>query len=181
MNLSTSNSVQSFVKTRIPLNWYVVYTMPHHEKKIYTLLRKEGIDAYLPLYATLKQWSDRKKKVTEPLFRSYLFVRVGLNDYYRVLNIPGVIRYVSFEGKAVIIPESKIEAIKNLLENKFELEEGPANLQKGDKVEIIEGSLKGLTGELVIINNQKRVIIRIEEINKSLFVNVPVGLLKLVA
>jgi len=179
MNPSTSYSFQSFVKARLPLNWYVVYTMPHHEKKIYAQLQKEGIDAYLPLYTTLKQWSDRKKKVTEPLFRSYLFVHITLNEYYKVLNIPGIVRYICFEGKAVAVPETKIEAIRNLLDNKFELEEGPTDLQKGDKVQIINGILKGFNGELVIFNNQKRVIIRIEEINKSLFVNVPVSFLKL--
>jgi transcription antitermination factor NusG len=175
----SSNNTQVIVKTRLPINWYVLYTMPHHEKKIYEQLQKEGIDAYLPLYTTLKQWSDRKKKVTEPLFRSYLFVRISLNEYYRVLNIPGIIRYISFGGKAVTVPDTKIEAIQNLLDNKFELEESPPDLKKGDKVQIMGGSLNGLYGELVIFNNQKRVIIRIEEINKSLFVNVPVNLLKL--
>lgn len=181
MDPSASNNTQTFVKSRLPINWYVVYTMPHHEKKIFTQLQKEGIDAYLPVYTTLRQWSDRKKKVTEPLFRSYLFVHISMNDYYKVLNTHGIIRYVSFEGKAVTISETKIEAIQNLLDNKFELEEGPADLQKGDKVEIIGGSLIGLVGELVLYNNQKRVIIRIEEINKSLLVNVPINLLKLVA
>ncbi len=159
--------------------WYVVYTMPHHEKSIYAQLQKEGINAYLPLHTTLRQWSDRKKKVTEPLFRSYIFVHIRVDDYYRVLNIPGIIRYVSFEGKAVKVPESTIEAIKNLIDNKFELEECPINLKKGDRVRIMHGILKGFDGELVIFNNQKRVIIRIEEINKSLLVNLPVHALKL--
>jgi transcription antitermination factor NusG len=180
MNTSTSYTFQPISRAGMQSNWYVVYTMPHHEKKIYAQLQKEGINAYLPLQTTLKQWRDRKKKVNEPLFRSYLFVHINMNEYYKVLNRPGVIRYVCFEGKAVKVPETKIEAIQNLLDNKVELEESPTYLKKGDKVRIMGGILQGFNGELVLLNNQKRVIIRIEEINKSLFVNVPINFLKLV-
>lgn len=180
MNTSTSFNIQPYIKAKMKSDWYVVYTMPHHEKKIHAQLQKEGIDAYLPLNTVLKQWRDRKKKVTEPLFRSYLFVHINLNEYYKVLNRPGAIRYICFEGKAVTVPETKIEALKNLLDNKFEMEESPTYLKKGDKVRIMGGILQGFDGELVLFNNQKRVIIRIEEINKSLFVNVPVNYLKLV-
>jgi transcriptional antiterminator RfaH len=180
MNPSTSITLQPNLRTIQQTNWYVVYTMPHHEKKIYAQLLKEGIDAFLPLQTTLKQWRDRKRKVTEPLFRSYIFVHISMNEYFKVLNIPGVIRYICFEGKAVMVSKTKIEALINLLNNKFELEESPTYLKKGDKVQIMAGILKGLDGELVLFNNQKRVIIRIEEINKSLFVNVPASYLKLV-
>jgi transcriptional antiterminator RfaH len=180
MNPSASYAFQPIINARMQSNWYVVYTMPHHEKKIYAQFQKEGIDAYLPLQTTLKQWRDRKKRVTEPLFRSYLFVHITMSEYFKVLNQPGVIRYICFEGKAVIVRETKIEALRNLLDNKIEVEEGPAQLKKGDKVIIRDGILKGLDGELVHVNNQKRVIIRIEEINKSLFVNVPVSYLMLV-
>jgi transcriptional antiterminator RfaH len=178
MNPSTSIAFQPDLKTFRQTNWYVVYTMPHHEKKIYSQLFKEGIDAFLPLQTTLKQWHDRKRKVTEPLFRSYLFVHISMKDYFKVLNVPGVVRYICFEGKAVRVREAKIEALKNLIENSYELEVSPTHLQRGDKVEIMEGILKGFNGELVLVNNQKRVIIRIEEINKSLLVNIPINFLR---
>jgi transcriptional antiterminator RfaH len=160
--------------------WYVVYTRPRHEKKIYNQLLLDNIDAYLPLYTTLRQWSDRKKKVSEPLFSCYLFVRITPKEYYDVLNVPGVVRYITFEGKAVVMREEQIQTIKNLLENKFELEETPEDLLEGTKVEIVAGPLSGVKGELAEYANKKRVIIRIEEINKSLFVNVPLNLLKLI-
>jgi len=160
--------------------WYVVYTRPRHEKRIYNQLQLDNIDAYLPLYTTLKQWSDRKKKVSEPLFSCYLFVCITPKEYYDVLNVPGVVRYIAFEGKAVVMPEEQIQTIKNLLENKFELEETPEDLHEGTKVEIVAGPLAGVKGELAEYANKKRVIIRIEEINKSLLVNVPLNLLKFV-
>jgi transcription antitermination factor NusG len=147
---------------------------------IYQRLLEEHINAFLPLHSTIKQWSDRKKKVIEPLFSCYLFVNITLREYYKVLNIPGVIRYVSFEGKAATVPEKQIQSIKDLLNNNFELEETPVSFQKGNKVRIVLGTLSGIDGELVMYNNKKRVIIRIEEINKSLLVNVPLNYLKLV-
>jgi transcription antitermination factor NusG len=147
--------------------------------KKYLCATSEGRDqCYLPLHTTLRQWSDRKKKVTEPLSgHIYLFISVLM--ILQGTQHPGYYSLVSFEGKAVKVPESTIEAIKNLIDNKFELEECPINLKKGDRVRIMHGILKGFDGELVIFNNQKRVIIRIEEINKSLLVNLPVHALKL--
>lgn len=161
-------------------HWYVVYTSPHHEKKVYKLLQENNIEAFLPLQLTLRQWSDRKKKVLIPLFSCYLFVFITIKDYYRVLNLPGVIRYVSFRGKAAIVPEKQIKTIKDLLCNNIELEEAPIYFQRGSKVTIVYGSLTGLKGELIMYNNCKRVIINIEEISKALLVNIPVNYIKLI-
>ena len=170
--------------TSVPIpekKWHIIYTRPHHEKNIYRQLQENKIEAYLPLQTTLRQWSDRKKKVTLPLFNCYLFVYISLKEYYWVLNVPGVIRYVCFEGKAAILSEKKIETIKKLVENRFELEEIDQLLQKGQKVKIITGPLTGINGELIFYSNKKRVIIRVEEINKCLTINVPLNNLKLVS
>ena len=160
-------------------SWYVVYTRSRHEKRIYSQLQKNNIDAFLPLYTTIKQWSDRKKKVSEPLFSCYLFVFISPKEYFDVLNVPGVVRYITTNRKAVIMPEQKIQTIKNLLENKYEVEETTDVFLKGNKVEIMAGPLIGIKGEFVDYANKKRVILRIEEINKSLLVSVPLNILRL--
>jgi transcription antitermination factor NusG len=103
--------------------WYALYTNPRSEKRAHAELISKGIDSYLPLQRTLKQWSDRKKWVEEPLFRSYLFVYIPQNQYFEVLNTPGVVRYVTFEGKAVPIPPKQIEAIKYFLSGQETLQE----------------------------------------------------------
>jgi transcriptional antiterminator RfaH len=180
MEADISYNLQPFIRARMPACWYAIYTRPHHEKKIYEQLKKLKIDSYLPLQTSIKQWSDRKKKVSEPLFSCYLFVNISLREYYKVLSVPGVIRFVTFEGKAVAIKETQIQTIKDLQENNFELEETVVPIRKGSKVRIVLGILEGIDGELVMYNNKKRVIIRIEQINKSLFVNVPLNSLKLV-
>ena len=74
--------------------WYVVYTKPRWEKKVYSLLEEEGIEAYCPLNKVHKQWSDRMKWVEEPLFKSYVFVRLAEEEMSQVRMVSGVINYV---------------------------------------------------------------------------------------
>jgi transcriptional antiterminator RfaH len=180
METSLLSTLKTINNVALQPFWYVIYTRPHHEKKIYKILQETNINAFLPLQSSIKQWSDRKKKVIEPLFSCYLFVNITMREYYQVLNVPGVIRFLSFEGKPAVVPEKQIQTIKYILENNFELEVAPVLLQKGSKVEIVFGTLSGFIGELVKYNNKKRVIIKIEEINKSLIINVPLNFLKLV-
>jgi transcriptional antiterminator RfaH len=164
--------------TAVSSNWYAIYTKPHHEKKIAEQLLHDHIEAYLPLRTTLKQWSDRKKKISEPLFSCYIFVRIKPNEYFKVLNVPGVVRYITFEGKAVPIPDSQILLIKNLLEFELETPEFSVAMQTGDLVEIVAGPLMGIRGEMIEFSGKKRIIIRIKEIDKSILINIPVRLLR---
>lgn len=158
---------------------YVIYTRPHHEKEVCRKLQEEKLTVYLPRQTTLRQWSDRKKKVSMPLFNSYLFVNITIREYYKVLNIPVVIRYIAFEGQAVAIPERQIQMIRNILEQDLELEEVPEKLYEGAKIKITTGPLTGISGELVDFSGKKSVINRIEVINKSLLISVPINILQL--
>ncbi|MBN2611599.1 MAG: UpxY family transcription antiterminator [Bacteroidales bacterium] len=160
--------------------WYALYTRPNHEKEVFRRLKEQQITAYLPLYTTIKQWSDRKKKVEIPLFSCYVFVHIAINDYYRVLNTSGGVRYVTFEGKAVAIPEKQIYLVKSLLDQDIQIEEVHDMLYSGAKVEIASGPLKGISGELIDFAGKKRVNIRLNEIRKSIVISVPMHLLKLI-
>ncbi len=152
--------------------WYAVYCKPNHEKAVYAKLAEANIEAYLPLQTTIRQWSDRKKKVTLPLFSCYVFVKIGLKDCYTVLNIPGAFSFVSFEGKAVPIPKKQINLLRCLLESKFDVEDFTERIPEGAKVKITCGPLKGIEGELIKHQGKNRVVVRIEEINKTVLVNI---------
>lgn len=158
------------------LSWYAIYTKPRAEKRVHAELISNGIDSYLPLQRALKQWSDRKKWVEEPLFRSYLFVNISHSQYFHVLNTAGVVRYVTFEGKAVPIPPRQIEAIKYFLSGQEFLHEESniSQLVPGSKVEIIRGPLKGLSGILVDFHGQKKVRVEIEALGQ--FLNLSIAL-----
>ncbi len=153
--------------------WYAIYTKSRAEKKTYALLLQRGFEVYLPLQKKLKQWSDRKKWVEEPLFNSYMFVHVSERQYYEVLQTPGVVRYITFSGKAAPIREEQINLLKKILSSESELEISDHQFSVGEKVNVVGGPFHGMTGELVDLKNSKRFIIRFDELNKSIILNIP--------
>src|SRR5664279_5154824 len=96
-------------------HWFALYTRSRAEKKVYNELVHRNIDAFLPMHKVMRQWSDRKKIVEAPLFNSYLFVNITEKEHLPTLQVEGVVRFISFEGKAVAIPPQQIEAIKAYL------------------------------------------------------------------
>lgn len=160
--------------------WYALYVKSRTEKKVAAEFEAQGIDYYLPIQKVLKQWSDRKKWVEEPLFRSYIFVRIELDDYYKVLQIPNAVKYIAFEGKAVVVPSPQIEAIKYFLNEKNPENLKNQNWTKGKKVEIVSGSLVGLIGELVDVNGKNRVSIEIEAVNRTILLQIPKSRLRVI-
>ena len=157
--------------------WFAIYTKPRWEKKVAARLDEKGIENYLPLIKTLKIWSDRKKWVQEPLFKSYLFVHVDKHGYFPALQTPGAVKYVSFENKAVSIPSIQIEAVKTFIESGEDLLSDIPDLRTGDRVYVTRGSLKGLEGTLVEHQQKHRVRIMIDGIQQSLYLNIPLSYL----
>lgn len=160
-------------------HWYACYTKPRAEKAVYQRLQDGGIEAYLPLQRTRKKWSDRMKWVDEPLLKSYIFVKVVPADFIRVLQTTGIVRFITFESKAVPIPESQINAIRLLLEQGMELEVVEGRIEPGQMVEVQAGPMIGLRGELIEYRGNKRVLVRLGEIGQGLIVSInPEYLLK---
>jgi transcriptional antiterminator RfaH len=162
------------IDTRQP-HWLAAYTKPRNEKKVLERLQEEGVEVYLPLQKILKKWSDRKKWVEEPLLRSYIFVKITDKEYAKVLKVFGVVRYVTFEGKPVPIPENQIDILRMLLGEHVELEVVEENIEPGQLVEVIAGQLSGLKGELVKHNGKKKVVIRLDHISHLLLITLPRG------
>ncbi|MFP4605959.1 MAG: UpxY family transcription antiterminator [Bacteroidales bacterium] len=158
--------------------WYALYTKSRAEKKVAKELQLRGIEAYLPLEKRLKQWSDRKKWVEEPLIRSYIFVHTNLKGLHNAVYTPGVVKIVTFEGKPAPIPDKQIQAIKNVLSSKEIYEVTSDNFELGEMVEVKQGRLKGLQGEMVRHLNKYKVLIRIEVIQQNLMVNINPSYLK---
>lgn len=154
--------------------WYVVYTKSRAEKKVETELLTQGIECFLPLQKKLRQWKDRKKWVEMPLLSGYCFVNITRHDYDKVLQTNNVVCYVTFEGKAAIIPNQQIDDLKQLLKQfDFDVEVSHDNFKPGKKVEIIEGPLIGMRGELVKNRGKHKFILRIEKIDTYITAEVP--------
>lgn len=153
--------------------WYALYTRANGEKKLFESLQEKKIECYLPLRKVLKVWSDRKKWVEEPLFKSYLFVKVSYKEFFNVLNTPGVVCYVCFGGRAQAIPHQEIINIQNFLDQcDREITLTYERIQKGVTVEVLYGSLKGVKGEVINICGQTRLLLRVDTLNCCLYANI---------
>lgn len=156
------------------MSWYALYVHSRAEKKVYERLVEMGLEAYLPLVTRVKRWSDRLKKVDEPLFKSYLFVRSNDKWHFEILSIPGVTKFVTFEKKAVVVPENQIVAVKKYCNDYIEEDSELKNvdLHEGQLVRITSGDMAGLMGRLAPINNKKRLIVYIESVGHYLPINI---------
>lgn len=156
------------------LPWYALYVHSRAEKKVYAELTDMGLEAYLPLITKMKKWSDRMKKVDEPLFKSYLFVRADEKRHYEIVSLPGIMKFVSFERKAVVVPENQINAIKKYCDDYDDDEKQlqDLDLHEGQLVRITSGQMMGLIGRLAPINNKKRLVVFIESVGHYLPINI---------
>jgi transcription elongation factor/antiterminator RfaH len=132
-------------KISIEKHWFALYTKPRHEYKAEEEIRNHSIEVYLPTIIVEKRWSDRKKKVEEPLFKNYLFVRADECERINCLKIPSVIKTVCFNGRPSIIPDWQIENLKKILIEKPDLFV-TNRIEIGQKVQIIEGPFQDVVG-----------------------------------
>ena len=176
-NSEGEREMDSVQVDQIP-KWYAVYTRPRFEKQAFQRLQEQGIDAYLPLIKTMRQWSDRKKMVEIPLFSSYVFVNIDRRHYDQVLQTHGVVKYITFEGKAATIPPDQIDNLRIIVDSNAEVETTWEAQKKGDRVTVTAGSLKGLTGELISYGDRKKVLVRIDSIDQNLVVEVHPSLIE---
>ena len=181
MDVNETEKVEEILTKRkktIEGKWYAVYTNPRAEKQVYQRLLEEEIETFLPLQKTFRIWSDRKKLIEKPLLPSYLFVKTTSKCFPRLYRIKGVVKLVSFEGKPVSIPVKQIDNLRLLVNSDAEIEVTSENFAQGDNVEVISGSLVGLTGELIKIGSRNRVVIRIDRLDQNLIVKIPKAFLR---
>jgi transcriptional antiterminator RfaH len=134
--------------------WFVVYTRPQQELKVASQLSAMGITNYCPTITLVKQYSDRKKKVTKPLLSSYVMVELEENQRNKVFACNGIVRYLFFLRKPAVVPASDIYLMQDHLNgvyNDFKV----TTLSVGDSHTITEGPFSGVTGKVVETNNKK--------------------------
>lgn len=163
------------------LHWYALYTRSRYEKKTRDLLQETGVEVYLPLVKTWRIWSDRKKLVEMPLLPSYLFVRTDVSNYltyYDILNTPGVVRFITFEGMAVAIPDIQISALQRLNSEGVDMECMDFNPDPGTPVKVTQGPMKGYHGEVIKVGKNKKIVLRLDVIDKCITLNIPLAMVE---
>jgi len=151
--------------------WIVVRSKPRSEKVAYKELVNKNIEAYLPLLKERRKWSDRKKWVEFPLLSSYLFARINLKDSIFVLQTQGVNTVIKFGEKIAIVQDDVIKAMRLAIDGGYQLE--PTDyFVEGDLVEVIAGTMKGVSGIVARLKGQSRLIIKIDAIQQALSVQI---------
>src|SRR5690606_17305478 len=125
---------------------------------------------------TIKQWSDRRKKVKEPLIRSYVFVQ--LEDYEKesvaVLETAGAVRFLWWLKKPAVVKDEEISRLKALLEETggdYQVE-NLHNLEPGDRGKMVQGLWRENEGYL-LRKEEKRVALLVSILEAVLSVEVP--------
>jgi transcriptional antiterminator RfaH len=150
------------------LQWYALYTKPRSEKTVAQQLHDLNIEVYCPLVETVKIWSDRKKKVKEPLFKSYVFVRIGEAERERVFMARGVVRFVYWLGKPALVRDQEILAIKDFLSETSSMDGlRTVSFAYMQELDIVQGPLKGARGKF-LYRNKSRLILQIESLGISI-------------
>ncbi|MBX9732494.1 MAG: UpxY family transcription antiterminator [Chitinophagaceae bacterium] len=154
--------------------WYALYTKPRWEKKIDTVLLRKGIESWCPLQKVERQWSDRKKIIEDPLFKSYVFVRIDDTERVKVLMTDGVLNFVHYLGKPAIIKDEEVNTIKMYLAEKdarisIITEEG---FRDGDKIRVNYGVFMDKQGT-ILRGGRKKVYVQLQSLGQVMVVEFP--------
>jgi transcription antitermination factor NusG len=153
--------------------WYAVYTMPKWEKKIAATLDLIGVENYCPLNLVERRWSDRIKRINEPLFRGYLFVRPAASEMSSLLSVKGILNYVRIGKEPAIIREHEIDLIKRFLRDysDIRIEDAKGQFHTNDSVIITSGPFVDMKG-VVIRTTEKTARVEIRALNCFLLADV---------
>jgi transcriptional antiterminator RfaH len=154
--------------------WYLIYTKPRHEKKVHTCLMEKSVTTFLPTRKVLRNWHDRKTYIDEPLFPSYLFIYLNdLQNYYEGMNTEGSLYYVKTGKEIARINDTVVNNIKLATTQLNDIEVSDRNFQPGQQLVINKGILTGLSCEVVRVDSKKKLLVRVELLQRNLLLSLP--------
>jgi transcription antitermination factor NusG len=153
--------------------WYALYTKGRHEKFLDCELQKRRIETFLPVRKVTRNWSDRKKIIEEPLFRSYLFVRYPWNRRFEILNTKGAVCFVTsgLSHEPIEVPERDLLSVRRFAEQEIPMDPFPY-LKAGERVYIKCGPFKGVEGFVVRKDSHCRLVISLDLLMQSVSIQV---------
>ena len=151
--------------------WFALYTKPRWEKKVNSLLNDKGVECYCPLNRVKRKWTDRIKTIEEPLFKSYVFVKVDDTERTKVRLTNGVINFVYWNGKPAIVKEKEVQTIKRFLDEHEAVQVRPMELKPNQTVLITSGAF--MDQQAVVLDaNKKEVKVAILSLGQELIATI---------
>jgi len=161
--------------------WFALTVVPRKEKITAQVLRTRGFEDFLPLYSTSRRWSDRIKRIDQPLFPGYVFCRFNPNARPQVLKSPGVVSIAGFGKTPEPVHDSEIAALQTVCESGLDAIPYPTP-KIGSRIRLHEGPLRGLEG-ILVEDKKTRLVLSLTLLQRSVAVEidrewaVPVGML----
>lgn len=127
------------------LEWFVLMTKPGRQEEVALRLKEANFDVFNP---KLNQYSKKRAKyLVQALFPMYLFVRLDIEESFKMINYTrGVLRFLGIGKTPHPINEEIVSALMNrcednqLIKAKHDFED----IKTGDKVQIANGPLEGI-------------------------------------
>lgn len=151
--------------------WYALQVRTRKETAIAGELHAKGFECFLPMYTSLRQWSDRVKQVELPLFPGYLFCRFDPNDRRPLVITPGVLQIVGVGKSPASLDEVEIDALRVAASSEIRRQPWPY-LCEGTRVKVIHGNLSGLQGILINFKGNHRVVLSVSLLQRSVALEV---------
>lgn len=154
--------------------WYLVHCKPREEQRAQENLERQGFECFRPLRQVEKIRMGRRQELLEPLFPSYLFIRLdSVNDnWLPIRSTRGVSRIVRFNEYPLPVAEELIEHLRR------RTEEQPVKLpylQPGERVVITEGGFSQLEAIFVASDGEERVTLLMNLLNSEHRLSFPVS------
>ncbi len=170
MLLTSTNDFEKM--NTVEKSWFALYTKPRSEFKAAEQIKSVEVEYYLPTITKVKQWSDRKKKITEPVIRGYIFIYADEKQRLVTLEQQSVVRCVFEAGRPAKIPSWQMENLMKMMktDSEFFVHEG---ITKGTKVRMINGPFEGIVGTVQEFDEGKSIAVSIDLLNRSIIARLP--------
>lgn len=151
--------------------WFALQVRSRREGLVASHLAGQGYECFLPLYKSVRRWSDRMKELQQPLFPGYLFSKFDFQNRRPLLMTPGILQIVGIGRAPTPVDEAELEAVRRAVSSGLPNQPWPY-LEVGERVRVNYGSLCGLEGILVHFKGSHRVIISVTLLRRSVAMEV---------
>jgi transcription antitermination factor NusG len=172
LNYAVSSSALAFAEGATAVEpWYVVRVRTKYERLIARHLTQQEINCFLPVYRSVRRWKDRRKELEMALFPGYVFVKVNAGGRLGVLRAPGVLGFVTFQGRPAPVPGSEIKALESTMSAGLAPQPHPY-LRQGRKVRVKSGPLLDTEGVLIRRRDGFRLVLSINLISRAVMLEI---------
>lgn len=135
--------------------WQVLVVRSRSERKVGQRLQDMGFQTCVPTQWQYRQWSDRRKKVEVVLFKNYVFIAADPKRRNLVFRDPNVLKYLRFGDRVATLTDEEARMVQGIKKLDVPVQITYDGLRAGEEVEILEGSLAGLRGQVLEVSGEQ--------------------------